>query len=254
MPKACFATLQLARFDALRSVPPLGVEGRTGLLYGNVVTDPRAAGVELGSPQAYTFAVLGLHADADSAHHFLDDAHTLVPWQAEAREVWRAVLQPYRHRGEVNWLDRQSPGAVFEPLAPEPGPNTPFVAITSVGWILKDLDLSRVTRFGMGVSGVRVSMTSTDGLHAQHSFFASGAPDGDPEAPAARRCLEWDPLTVSFWRDHASVTAFAYGPGVHKDQMARMREENLSDRTSFSRFQVLRQEGTWHGRDPMAWV
>jgi hypothetical protein len=65
--------------------------------------------------------------------------------------------------------------------------------------------------------------------------------------------LQYDPLTVTLWREAASARAFAYGPGVHKAQMLRQRAQNLADRTSFTRCHILRGEGTWHGRDPLKW-
>ena len=86
----------------------------------------------------------------------------------------------------------------------------------------------------------RASMTGIEGLHSQQSFFFPGV-------------LQYDPLTVTLWRDAASARAFAYGPGVHKTQMLRQREQNLADRTSFTRCRILRAEGTWHGRNPLDW-
>jgi hypothetical protein len=113
------------------------------------------------------------------------------------------------------------------------------VAITTVGWNPEGLDLNRVRDFGAGVVAVRIGMTGVPGLHTQHSFFFPGV-------------LAVDPLTVSFWRDEASLRAFAYGPGTHRRHLDRYRAENLADRTSFTRFRILHSAGTWHGRDPLS--
>jgi hypothetical protein len=100
--------------------------------------------------------------------------------------------------------------------------------------------MNRVREFSNGVMSVRASMTAVDGLHSQQSFFFPGV-------------LEYDPITVTFWRDSASLRAFAYEAGVHRLQMERQREQNLAHRTSFTRCSVVRSEGTWHGTDPLHW-
>jgi heme-degrading monooxygenase HmoA len=82
-----------------------------------------------------------------------------------------------------------------------------------------------------------MSMTGVPGLKTQHSFFFPGV-------------IERDPLTVSFWRDEASIRDFAYGQGSHRRQLDRHRADPLADRTSFTRFRVLHSAGTWHGHDP----
>ena len=183
--------------------------------------------------------MLALHADEASAHSAIEDRSTIAPWLAEAVEVWSAVLRPFRHMGECNYLDPASPGPLFASLAAQPDPAEPIAIITTAGWTVGEkLDMARVREFSNGVLGVRASMTGVDGLHSQQSFFFPGI-------------LQHDPVTVTLWRDSASARAFAYGPGVHKAQMQRQREQNLADRTSFTRCRILRGEGTWHGRDPL---
>jgi hypothetical protein len=108
----------------------------------------------------------------------------------------------------------------------------PIAIVTTSGWtVCEGLDMYRVREFSNGVLGVRASMTGVKGLHSQQSFFFPGV-------------LQYDPLTVTLRRDAASARAFAYGPGVHKAQMLRRREQNLADRTSFTRCRILRAEGT----------
>src|SRR5262249_22727102 len=139
---------------------------------------------------------------------------------------------PYFHTGEANFLEPAAPGPMFAPLASKPPAETPVVAVTSIGWNLEGLDMKRVARFGVSSAGVRASMTNVPGLRAQHSFFVEGG-------------LAKDVFTVSFWRDEASLLSYAYGPGVHRDQIGVNRELKLSDFTSFTRLVVLRQRGTW---------
>lgn len=241
MARASHLSIILCRFDSLRTAGEIEDVEIEGVLFRGVAADTRAAATEPASGQAFRFLILGLHDNAASAHRFLDERRILVPWLDEAREVYGAVLQPFRQMGESNYLDRAAPGALFDPLTPLPLPTSPIVIVTTVGWkVGESLDMNRVREFSNGVMGVRMSMTGVDGLHSQQSFFFP-------------RVLEYDPLTITFWRDSESARAFAYGPGVHKLMMHRHKNENLADRTSFTRFIILRTEGTWHGNAPHAW-
>jgi hypothetical protein len=235
MPKAAFVTLQLGRFDHVRDAGPIQGNGRAGVLFTAVGADVRAAATEPASLRAYTFVVLGLHADLDSAQQFVDDRRTVAPWLDEAREAWHGILQPYRHKGEANFLDAATPGLLFDALAEPAALDAPFVAITSVGWRLgPGFDMERVRQFGAGATAIRISMTAVDGLHSQQSFFFPGG-------------IVLDPITVTFWRDDASARAFSYHAGIHRHQMDRLRPENLADRTSFTRCHVRRSSGSWPG-------
>ena len=237
MPVASVASIQLARFAKLRAAGSIAADARPGVQFCGVAADTRAAGTEPGSQEAFTFVILGLHADVDSARALVDDQATCGPWLADAIETWSGVLQPFRHYGEANHLDRANPGALFDAMLPSEGADSPVVAMTTVGWNRDGLDMNRVREFGAGVIAVRMSMTGVPGLHTQHSFFFPGV-------------LEVDPITVTFWRDEASIRGFAYGQGSHRRQLDRHRAETLADRTSFTRFRVLHSAGTWHGHDP----
>jgi hypothetical protein len=234
---AAVASMQLARFNRLQAAGPVAAAPTPGLLFSGVAADIRAAGTEPGSQQAFTFLILGLHTDVASARQFVQDRTTCAPWLDDASEAWCGVLQPIRHHGLANYLDRDTPGALFDPALPGVGPGGPVVALTTVGWNRDGLDMNRVREFGAGVMAVRMSMTGVPGLKTQHSFFFPGV-------------IEHDPLTVSFWHDEASIRDFAYGQGSHRRQLDRHRADPLADRTSFTRFRVLHSAGTWHGHDP----
>jgi hypothetical protein len=241
MTSASHISLHLSRFDFIRAAGGIEAGDRPGVLFCSVGADTRAAGTEPVSQQAFVFAMLGLHQNADSAHRLLEHYLGLAPWMNEAREVWGAVLRPFRHKGEANYLDRLQPGPLFDPtalLAP-PSANTPVVSITTSGWrVSPELDMNRVREFSTGVLAVRASMTAVPGLHSQQSFFFPGG-------------LENDPMTLTFWRNQAALAEFAYGPGVHRLQMERQQERNLADRTSFTRCVAMSQQGTWYGTCPL---
>lgn len=238
MGSAKFVTLQLARFDGLRKAGGLEGEVPEGVLFCAVGSDWRAAGSDFMGQESFVFLILGLHATVEAAQAFVAERGKIAPWLSEARELYEAVLEPYRHKGEVNFLNREKPGLLFESLGEAVGSEEPFVAITSVGWNLgPGLDMDKVREFSNGVSAVRMSMTGMAGLHSQQTFGLS-------------KGLENDPVTVTFWKDDAAVRQFAYGPAVHKLQMDKYRMHDLADRTSFTRCRVMESVGTWYGRDP----
>jgi hypothetical protein len=241
MSLASFASIQLARFDSLTRNEGLAEGLPLPALFCGVAADTRAAATEPASQQAFVFLILGLHADAESAHSLLERRAQIVPWMDGAREIYGAVLEPFRHKGEANFLNRESPGTIFGNLAEPAAVNAPMVVITSVGWqVNENLNMKRVEKFGAGVAGVRIGMTAVDGLHSQQTFSFPGR-------------LTVDPVTVSFWRDDAAVRTFSYGPGGHRRQMDILRAEDLADRTSFTRFRVLESVGSWYGSDPQLW-
>jgi hypothetical protein len=241
MSLASFASIQLARFDSLTQNEGLADGIALPALFSGVAADTRAAATEPASQQAFVFLILGLHSDAESAHSLLERRAQIAPWLDGAREIYGAVLEPFRHKGEANFLNRESPATVFGSLAKPVAADAPMVVITSAGWkVDENLDMKRVEKFGAGVVGVRIGMTAVDGLHSQQTFIFPGR-------------LAVDPVTVSFWRDDAAVRNFSYGPGGHRRQMDIMRAEDLADRTSFTRFRVLHSVGTWYGGDPQLW-
>jgi hypothetical protein len=235
MQRAAIASVRLARFDRMRQAGTVVTGGAPATVFCNVASDSRAAGTEPASQQAFTFLILGLHPDPDAAQRFLAER---LPWLDDALEIWSGVLQPFRHHGAVNYLDRATPGPLFDSMLPDDPIDGPVVAVTTVGWnVGESLDMNRVHEFGAGAQAVRISMTGVPGLHSQHSFFFP-------------RVLECDPITLTFWHDEASIRAFAYGQGSHRRQLDRHRAESLADRTSFTRFRVLHSAGTWHGENP----
>lgn len=235
MLKAAIASVQPARFDRLREPGQVPAVRAPGTIFCNVAADTRAACTEPASQQAFTFLILGLHTDQASAQRFLEDR---AAWLHEAPEVWSGILEPFRHHGAANYLDRTHPGPLFESMMPADLSDGPVVALTTSGWNVGDgLNMNRVREFGAGVLAVRASMTGVAGLCSQQSFFFPGV-------------IECDPITVTFWRDEASIRAFAYGQGSHRRQLDRHRAEGLADRTSFTRFRVASSAGTWYGVDP----
>ncbi len=211
-----------------------------GVLFQGVGADVRAAATTYDSETAFTFAAFGLHDSIESARDSVDNRLTTMPWISEAREVWAGVLAPFRHFGEANFLSPNEPTGLFETLQPEPPTGSPIVVITTAGWTPNpEYNMDLIRDFGAGVTAVRVGMTGVPGLHSQQTFSFPGG-------------LTHDGITVTFWKDFASMRDFAYGPGLHRNQMKRHRNNEFEARTSFTRFTALHSEGTWHGTNPLA--
>ncbi len=241
MTRPSFVSVQLARFDAIRPAGDADTTGLDDLLFGGVGADCRASGADPASREAFVFLLLGLHATEAGARAFVAARPSVAPWWDGARETWASVLQPFRHHGTANHLDRAAPGPLFDAPAEAVAPPGPMVSITSAGWDLGPaLDMERVRTFSLGVGAVRAGMTSVPGLHAQQSFFFPGV-------------IEFDPVTVTLWRDFDAMRQFAYGPGTHRLQLDRHRRAPNADRSSFTRCRVVESAGTWYGRRPEAW-
>lgn len=239
-PRATRAVLRLARFQQLRCAEDPATPLPGAPLFSRVAADSRAAGTDPASREAFVFLWYQLHRDEATAFEAFDGADAALPWMRGAAECWTAVLAPFRHYGEINHLG--APGTVFDPLEEPPADEAPVAVVTSAGWDPgPGFEMQRVLDFAAGVVAVRMSMSGVDGLHAQHSFFFPGV-------------LKDDPITLTMWRSQAAMHRFAYGGGSHRHQMDKHRAGSpLSDRTSFTRFRVVRSAGRWHAGEPEGW-
>lgn len=64
--------------------------------------------------------------------------------------------------------------------------------------------------------------------------------------------LRLDSGTLSFWRDTAAATAFAYAPGVHQDAVKAQRDGGWFSESRFGRFAVEAARGSWGGVEAAA--
>lgn len=179
---------------------------------------------------------VGLFRDPEAARIALDARECYLPLLGTAVESWHALLLPVTHRDECNHLDIASPGLLLE--IAEPGPGRPLFAMTTVGFDLgPTLDLSRVVDFRRNVDRVREWLQPAEGRIATQVFTSHTRGD--------------DGVTMSIWRDDASMTSVMYRPGLHRTQVDRYRSEKTADRTSFTRFRALQHYGIWGGADPI---
>lgn len=235
MALASHASVRLARFDNLRAAGKVAYPATSDVLFCEAGADWRAAGTDVASSEAFVFVLLGLHPSLAAAQRFVASGDSIAPWMGEAVERRSAVLEPFRHVGEVNHLDRLDAGPVFGDLSDPPGPTEPLVVITSFGMQKEGLDPERVQVFSNGVAAVRTAMTAVDGLHSQQAFTFPGG-------------LEHDPITVTIWHSTAAMRAWAHGPGTHRLYLHKHRKAAMADRTSFTRYRIIQPEGTWYGQ------
>jgi hypothetical protein len=159
-----------------------------------------------------------------------------VPSLASTQENWHALLRPIAHRGDCNHLDRDCPGAIFDVDGDDPG-GALFVMTTAGFDMGPDLDLARVVDFRVNVDRVHDSLQSVAARVASQVFTPHTVGD--------------DGVTMTLWRSDTDMVATMYRPGTHRTQMERYKQKKTADRTSFTRFRVLRSAGTWGGEDPM---
>lgn len=228
MSLATHASLVIARFDEARKT---GEVEAGHALFLKAAADVRAAARDVRSQTAYVFAVYGLHTSKEAAQETVANRFASAPWLAEAADVRAAVLEPFRHFGEANYLGQ--PGPVFEVSSMPQDDGDPVLIVTSVGWNSADGEAKeRISLFSDNVAAVRIGLGGAAGLVSQNSFSFPGG-------------LAVDGITVTVWRNLRSAMAFAYGPGHHRTQVKLQRETLYGDRTSFTRFRIDSTIGDW---------
>jgi hypothetical protein len=154
---------------------------------------------------------VALFGDLSAAEEALETKEHYLPYLADAVESWHALLLPIAHRGECNHIERSNPGP--------------------------ELDLARVIDFRVHVDRVHDWLKTVEGRLASQVFTPYTVGD--------------DGVTMSVWRSDTVMIGSMYRPGTHRTQIDRYKSEKTADRTSFTRFRVLRTSGRWGGTDPM---
>jgi heme-degrading monooxygenase HmoA len=180
---------------------------------------------------------VGIYPSREVADAAIEEPATFMPFLAQSLESWHALLLPITHRGECNHLYPSQPGLMFEVAGSDPG--GPLIVMTTAGYVMgPDLDMARVIDFRLSVDRIRPHVSAAAGNIAVQRFTPHTYGD--------------DGATLTIWRDDASMAGFAYRAGPHRSQVDRNKAENMTDRTSFTRFRALRTRGQWGGRDPIA--
>ncbi|MDO7869557.1 hypothetical protein [Nocardioides jiangxiensis] len=224
---ASHMTVRLAHFGQPRSIdevddaPPV-----TAHVYAAVgVNDPMAS---IGAAKEFTHAArISLHADLASATAAMHDSWGPTSWESGTH--WAAVLEPFRHRGTVQWLNPKEPGPVFA-VTDHHRPAGRCVVMTTAGWEMgADFDWSRAIEFTRRIDEVVSKLDTVPGLQYWRNLTFP--------MPSAG-------MTLSVWEDVKAMQTFAYQPGLHKPHMEYHWANPLGDYDSYTRFRIVDEVGT----------
>jgi hypothetical protein len=233
---ARFATVHWIRFPSIVTPDQLSLSGHpSGCVSWKIGPDGPVGpdGYRLPSD---TWCGVALFSDLSAAERALAANERFLPSLAEAVESWHALLVPIAHRGECNHLERTNAGPIFEIESQDPG--GPLLVMTTAGFSGgPQLDMARVIHFRVHVDRIHDWLKTADGRVASQVFTPHTVGD--------------DGVTMSIWRSDSVMVDTMYRPGIHRTQLDRHKRENLADRTSFTRFRVLRTSGQWGGTDPV---
>ncbi|GGO28126.1 spheroidene monooxygenase [Deinococcus humi] len=148
------------------------------------------------------------------------------PWRQQERgavaETTTLVLRPLRWHGR--WAGQEPLGRA---AAVAPSSRAPTAVLTRA--VIRPL---RLAAFWSAVPGTQAFLPDQPGLI---SALGLG---------------EWPLLqqaTFSVWHDEASMRAYAYHGGAHRQAIARTRKENWYSEELFARFEVQEVRGVWLG-------
>lgn len=184
-------------------------------------------------PNLRRYGFMAEWADEAAAARFFA-AHPL--WQAyqqRAAELWTAHLQPLQAHGRWDGATAFEPGGSQPPVAD----NEPLAVLTRAS--IRPL---RAWSFWRAVPPVSRQVVTAPGLLAAI---------GLGELPFIRQA------TFSVWESARLMQQYAYGAQhaeEHRAVVRRTRQEGWYSEELFARFRVLRAEGRWDGRNPLAGV
>lgn len=235
--KAQFATVHRIRFRDVTTpeMLPLAAKPASALSWKIGPSGPVGAnGYRLPGPVWYG---VGLYRELPEAQAGVESRLEYLPFLAEAVESWHAVLAPFAHKGECNHLDRAQPGSLFEVGNPDSGGGC--LVVTTAGFVMgPEFKVERAIDFRRHVDATEQRLRQAAGCQRTGVFTPHTVGD--------------DGVTISIWRDDASMLAAAYRPGAHRAQVDRHLADAVMDRGSFTRCRVLDSCGLWDGADPLA--
>jgi heme-degrading monooxygenase HmoA len=170
--------------------------------------------------------------EKNDAEAFMQVASPPIRGRIEPVEHWRALLLPFAQRGECNHLSSACDVPLYE-THPDSGGS--LFVMTTAGFNLRaKSDFKRLIDFRTRVERMRQVIETVPG-NLGHQVFAPVTPQEDG-------------VTMSVWRDDASMFNFAYKAGSHRAELDRQKAHQTVDRSSFTRFRILTSYGHWRGR------
>lgn len=183
--------------------------------------------------RAKTAVRIAVHQSPAAAQAAFERKWEAIPG-AELRQSAAYLLEAFRSHGECGWhpdgLSKLTCGDLADPAEP-------VAVLTTAGWDFKtDDDTLRALSFAERSAEVRLALFEASGLRAAVPCFV-GITD--------------DPFTFSVWESAHAMQAFAYKQEPHRPHMksALANRAQMFDRSSFTRFRVLTQRGSWISGD-----
>lgn len=230
-----WATVHWLRFAEARMADALDLRAAPqGAVAWKIGADGQAAPDGSRMP-GDVWCAIGIYGGRDEAEAATEAPERFLPFLNDTTEYWQALLQPLGHKGECNLIDPAHPGPMFECVSGDW--SGPMLVMTTAGFERGPaFDVRRVVTFRRNVDAMRKSVAAAGSM--AHQVFAPHTP-GD------------DGVTLSLWRDREHMTGFAYRPGPHRQRIDEHKNSAVMDRSSFTRFRVVRSNGVWAGRDPL---
>jgi len=175
-------------------------------------------------PNTAVWAILTVWDDAESARRGMAAHAPFGRWAGRASETYHLWLEPRSARGV--WSGQA-------PFVPQTGTaeDGPVAALTRA-----TLRMGRAARFWGRVPDISARIGTDPSV-----MFKIGL----GEVPLIHQ------VTFSVWPDTASMAAFAR-TGAHAEAIRAVRDEGWFSEELYARFRVIRTQGTWGGRNPLA--
>ncbi|MBR7951528.1 hypothetical protein KBK19_16335 [Microvirga sp. STR05] len=173
-------------------------------------------------PNLHRYGFMAVWEDEEAAQEFFETHPLWQQYRQRTSEIWTAWLAPLKSHGL--W-DGVNP---FDYATETSAADGPMMVLTraSIRW-------QKTPRFWRYVAPVSATVADAPGVRAAI---------GLGELPVVRQA------TVSLWESQQAMQDYAYRSPKHKEVIRLTRQEDWYGEEMFTRFRVLRTEGTWDGR------
>lgn len=174
-------------------------------------------------PNTAVYAIMCVWPDAKTAHDQIASARIFNKYRNRAQENWTVFLSPTSVRG--NW-SRQKPFSINPPSS-----ERPLAALTRA-----TIKPSILLNFWKRVPEI----SDVIGNDPNVAFKI-----GIGEVPWLHQ------VTFSIWPDKEAMAQFARVSGPHARAIKAVREQDWFREELYARFQIIDQQGSWMGKDPL---
>lgn len=175
-------------------------------------------------PNTSVYAILCVWPDESTAHDQLARADVFRRYRARASEAWTVFLAPTAVRGA--W-SKQTPFSKVQTA--DAGPLAALTRAT--------IKPSKLLRFWRRVPSISTVIGDDPNVALKI---------GVGEVPWLHQ------VTFSIWPNADAMAQFARTSGPHAHAIKAVRAENWFREELYARFQILDQQGSWMGKDPLA--